>query len=577
VKRRDAMLALCAAAFVGLALLTVFAVELANTQASSKRDVETRVHERAVLATALIDGLFQSARQTIPQDVKLYGGATVSARTLNKHRQSSAYLVVLDSSGNVLAASAGFNAQARSNLARSSALGLIRRHDLYGLGNLMPYGRTGVLDYAVAFPTQADQTQHRILLTGFSPTALGGFLDTDLQKIPGVAGAHNYVLDGNNVVLASTNPARPVGYAFNSEAQRTALSRSSGDVNGHYYDQVPLSNSTWRVVLGAPDGPLFADVSGLRKWVPWAIFAAFALVGLIAIALGRRVLAASAQVKRANARLEQLNVELETSNSALERRAAELARSNNELEMFASIASHDLQEPLRKVRTFNQQLTVIDADSLSEKGRQYLERSNAAAERMQKLIEDLLRFSRVATHGRPFAAVDLALVTHEVLGDLETQIERAGAVVHVGELPTIRADPLQMRQLVQNLISNAIKFRRPGIAPELTIGSENDGDLVRITFTDNGIGFEQQYSRRIFRVFERLHGRAEYPGTGIGLALCRKIAERHGGTVLAEGEPGVGSTFTVILPKHLAEEVIVQPPALDDYAPEHHQEAHVAV
>jgi light-regulated signal transduction histidine kinase (bacteriophytochrome) len=180
---------------------------------------------------------------------------------------------------------------------------------------------------------------------------------------------------------------------------------------------------------------------------------------------------------------------------------------------------------------------------------------------MQKLIEDLLKFSRVATHGRPFEQVDLARLADEVLEDLEAQVHASGAVVHVGALPVIAADPLQMRQLLQNLISNALKFRRPDGSPVVTLAAELSGENVRIVVSDNGIGFESRYNRRIFRVFERLHGRSEYPGTGIGLALCRKIAERHGGTIVAAGEPGVGSTFTVTLP--LRHERIV-PHALGD-------------
>jgi light-regulated signal transduction histidine kinase (bacteriophytochrome) len=229
-------------------------------------------------------------------------------------------------------------------------------------------------------------------------------------------------------------------------------------------------------------------------------------------------------------------------------------RSNAELDQFASIASHDLQEPLRKVRTFTQQVTVIESGNLSEQGREYLERANAAAERMQKLIEDLLRFSRVSTHARPFAAVDLGAITREVLEDLEFEVDRAGAVVRVGDLPRLNGDALQLRQLMQNLISNALKFRREGVVPEVAIDASVDGELATITVRDNGIGFEQQYSRRIFRVFERLHGRAAYPGTGIGLALCRKIVDRHGGSIVAAGEPGAGSTFTVTIPTHQRED-----------------------
>jgi light-regulated signal transduction histidine kinase (bacteriophytochrome) len=198
----------------------------------------------------------------------------------------------------------------------------------------------------------------------------------------------------------------------------------------------------------------------------------------------------------------------------------------------------------------------MESQRLSEKGRDYLERANTAAERMQQLIEDLLKFSRVATHGRPFAAVDLGALTRAVIDDLEAQVHEAQATVTVGRLPTVRGDELQLRQLMQNLISNALKFRSVDAPAEIAIRGELVDGSVVLTVRDNGIGFDPQYSGRIFRVFERLHGRSAYPGTGIGLALCRKIAERHGGTIVADGEPGVGATFTVTIPLHQQEEVI---------------------
>ena len=554
MKRREAMLAVGAAALVALALLTVFAIELSDTQAKSKRDVTARVHERAVLAAALIDSLFQAAGQQIPQDSGKYGARVVSAGTMNAARMQSTYLALLDSGGRVLASSVGFTAQARAGLAASTALRLIASGHPYGLGDVLPYGRTGVVDLAIAFPTAFGP---RILLTGFRPSALGTFIDGELRKIPGVAGAHSYLIDGHRAVIGSTDPAIPVGHVFDTPAQIQALARPSGDVRGHYYDQVRLSNSTWRVVLAAPDGPLFASVAGLRKWVPWIIFVAFALVALACLLLGRRVLGAAEDLGRANARLELANEALESTNGQLERRAVELARSNAELEQFASIASHDLQEPLRKVRTFTERLVATESARLSEQGHDYLRRANDAAERMQRLIEDLLKLSRVATHGRPYASVDLQQVTREVLEDLEHEVERAHAEVSLHRLPTIIGDALQMRQLMQNLVSNALKFRRAGVAPQVVIeGVLSHDGTATITVTDNGIGFEPQYGRRIFRVFERLHSRGEYPGTGIGLALCRKIAERHGGTVVGDGEPGVGATFTVTLPVDQRQEVI---------------------
>ncbi|HWF75333.1 MAG TPA: ATP-binding protein [Solirubrobacteraceae bacterium] len=556
MKRREAVLALCGAGLVVLALLAVFAIELANTQAKSRQDVEARVHERGVLAGALIDSLFSSVRQQLPQEARTYGTRTVTAATLNAAQAQAhdAYLAVLGSNGKVIAHSSGFTPQAQTSIAAAPAVPATSSGFGYALGNLVPYGNAAAIELVFEFPTRYGT---RRLVTGFAPRQLGTFITADLLKIPGVTGARNYLLDGNSTVLASTNPAVAVGTRFGAPAARTALRHSSADVGGQYYDQVRLSNSTWRIVLAAPNGPLFAIVSGPRKWVPWLIFICFALFALAALALGRRALRSAEEVREANSRLALVNTELASSNEALEHRARELARSNAELEQFASIASHDLQEPLRKVRTFTQQLTVIEAERLSDRGRDYLERANGAAERMQKLIEDLLKFSRVATHGRPFAPVDLAEVTHEVIDDLEAQLERSGAVIHTGALPTISADALQMRQLMQNLISNAVKFRGDGVTPEVWIEATTGESRARITVRDNGIGFEPQYARRIFRVFERLHGRGDYPGTGIGLALCRRIAERHGGTIVADSELGEGATFTVTLPMRQREEVLV--------------------
>src|SRR5579859_3302115 len=260
-----------------LALLTVFAIELANTQAKSRQDVISRVHQRAVLAAALIDSLFKSVQQQIPEDEVKYGGRVVSNRTMDAAAQGNVYVALLNRSGAVVAHSRGFTPQAHADLAISAALALVRAGHPYGLGDVLPYGKTGVVNLATPFPTRYGR---RILLTGLSPQTLNLFLGGELAKIPGVAGAHNYLLDARDNVLASTNPAIPAGHRFTSPGQVGALSRSSGDRAGHYYVEQPLINSSWRIVLAAPDGPLFASVSGLRKWLPWLIFAAFALVAL---------------------------------------------------------------------------------------------------------------------------------------------------------------------------------------------------------------------------------------------------------------------------------------------------------
>jgi signal transduction histidine kinase len=546
LKVNKAGLVIIAAGCVVLALLAVFALELSSNQARSRHNVEGQVHDRAVLAAALIDSLFQSVQQQVPQDSRTYGTPVVTAAQMQAAvSQGDVYAVLLGPDGQVLAASSGFTAQAHDALFTSAALRLVKSGLPYGLGNYSQYGTTGAIDFAVPFPTPYGT---RTLLTGFTPGALSQFITGELQHVPGVRGSLNYLVEGNNVVLASTNPKVGVGQPLTVPGASQALNRTAADTHDTYFAQQKLANSTWHVVLTSPDGPLFASVDGWRVDVPWIIFVAFALVSLFAIILGFRVLRSADQLADANRQLGVVNEELVDANVALERRAAELARSNEELDQFASIASHDLQEPLRKVRTFTEQLTVMETEHLSDKGRDYLGRTNAAAERMQKLIEDLLRFSRVSTQGRAFEPVDLSAIAAAVSSDLEAQISALGAVVNVGELPTISADPLQMHQLLLNLVSNGLKFHRDGVTPEVDIEGTIDNGLLRLTVRDNGIGFEPQYSQRIFRVFERLHGRADYPGTGIGLALCRKIVDRHGGTITAEGHPGVGSMFTVVLP-----------------------------
>lgn len=227
---------------------------------------------------------------------------------------------------------------------------------------------------------------------------------------------------------------------------------------------------------------------------------------------------------------------------------SELARSNKELEDFAYVASHDLQEPLRKIQAFGNLMLSEYGDSLGLEGADYLKRMHSAANRMSTLIDDLLTFSRVARTEPRRQPVDLAMTLQDVMSDLETRIADTKAMVKVGKLPTVMADPTHMRQLFQNLIGNAIKFHRPGTPPVVTIRSKTKRGGYEMTVADNGIGFDEKYLDRIFSVFQRLHERANYEGTGIGLAVCRKIVERYGGTITAESTKGTGSKFIIWLP-----------------------------
>jgi signal transduction histidine kinase len=227
----------------------------------------------------------------------------------------------------------------------------------------------------------------------------------------------------------------------------------------------------------------------------------------------------------------------------------ELERSNQELQDFASIASHDLQEPLRKIIAFADRLKTLYAYALDSQGQDYLQRMQKAAKRMQHLIEDLLQYARVTSKAQPFRTTDLKQILQEVLSDLEVRLGQCQGKVEVAELPVIEADAMQMRQLFQNLLSNALKFHKKGAVPVVKVGSRPiEGGYYELYVEDNGIGFGQKYVDRIFKPFQRLQGRHEYEGTGMGLAICQKIVQRHGGEITARSVVGKGSTFIIRLP-----------------------------
>lgn len=247
---------------------------------------------------------------------------------------------------------------------------------------------------------------------------------------------------------------------------------------------------------------------------------------------------------------------------SLELKIRELNRSNAELEEFAYIASHDMQEPLRKIMTFSERLSTKYDDVLQDEGKLYVNRMQAATNNMRLLIDNLLDFSRIARTGEAFEKTDLNDVVQKTLADLEVSVEETQAVITPGNLPVIEAQATLMKQLFTNVISNAIKFRRQNIPPQISIHCEQlskreverlqlerDNNYFRIEVKDNGIGFEPEYKQRIFQIFQRLHGKAEYPGSGIGLAICKKIVDYHNGAIYAQGQLNEGTTIIIVLPE----------------------------
>lgn len=248
----------------------------------------------------------------------------------------------------------------------------------------------------------------------------------------------------------------------------------------------------------------------------------------------------------------------------LERLNRDLRRSNQALEDFAYVASHDLQEPLRKIQVFAEMLEDTLTSEIAEGDREMLDRLIGAAGRMQRLVTDLLEYSRVSTKPQLFDEVDLSRTIDQVKIDLELRITETGARIETSNLPVVRGDPIQIYQLFQNLVLNSLKFRREGVTPRITISGiperadepSQSGQLHEIILEDNGMGFEAEFADRIFQPFQRLNPRHEYEGTGIGLTICRKIVERHDGTIHAEGRPGEGARFVMRFPKEAGSEVL---------------------
>jgi two-component system, sensor histidine kinase and response regulator len=527
------VLGLLTAGLVVLGLLALFAIELSNTQAKSRADVEGRVHERAVLAAALVDSLLQTVGQQAPHYQRIYGTRVVTARQLDANVQQDTYLALLDTTGRVLASSKGFTAQARSDLSQSAALALVRSGHPYGVGNVLPYGRVGVLNLAVAFPTRYGT---RILLAGVPPSSLSPLLTGELSKIPGVKGARNYLIDGRDTVLASNNPARPPGYRFTRPSQVKALSHSSGDRNGTYYDQVALANTTWRIVLAAPDGPLFASVSGLHKWVPWLIFIAFALVAGAALLLGARVLRS-------------------TERDLLAATEASAMKSN-----FVANMSHEIRTPLHGVVGM---INLLGGTDLNDEQREYVELASASSDALMTVINDILDVAKIEAgrleierrdfdlHEMVEAHCDLAAAAAASKG-LELQ-----SFVHDDVPRAVRGDRVRVGQIIANLVSNAVKFTADGeVVVEVSVTSRTD-EKVSVCFEvrDTGIGVAPDRIAALFDPFTQADAGTtrQFGGTGLGLTISLELTQLMGGTISADSTPGKGSSFRFEIPFAFAE------------------------
>jgi signal transduction histidine kinase len=341
--------------------------------------------------------------------------------------------------------------------------------------------------------------------------------------------------------LVSKNYHFELSNAVFTKDEKIIITQSDGEILENPVSvEIHVANEKWRL-----------SISPKLGWYPfyylvWEGLLVLILCGTLSY-MGYRHLCRTEDLRRANLKMTQEIHQRKLAEERVMVHAETLQAHNKELESFASIASHDLQEPLRKVIIFGD-LLLERTKNLDEKSKNYIERMQKASERMQIFIDDLLGYSEISS-GRQFEHIHTELILKEVIEDLEARISESGGTVVYKDILDFEADPLQMKQLFQNLVSNALKYHKEGVPPIVNIHSKLlDNGMISLIFKDNGIGFEEKYEKQIFKPFQRLHGRSAYEGTGMGLAICKKIIERHKGEIRVESSPGKGSIFQVILP-----------------------------
>ena len=513
---------------VGLGVAAYF---LADTQAEQRDTLRTRYADRTRIASNLLDSLFLVAeREQSGELTDRLGGDRVTRAQLDAHlrEQGARWGVVLDGGGTVLARSGGAPRIDRPALgdqpyvrAALSALG-------YGLGDV----QRGLLTTAVSFPVLTGGDR-RVLVLAAPAEQVTQVLAGLLAPLRGVRTSRSYVLDGTGNRIAAFAPDSPLP-PQTPTLERALRSANSGSITTtagekRFFASQPVAGSRWRLVLTVSEDALYESVNGWNRWGPWMIYGLCALA-VAGIAVLLRRLAVTAR--------------------ALGRSNRELERSNADLEQFAYVASHDLSEPLRTVAGFSSLLSKRYAGKLDANADLYISHMAAGVDRMQQLIDDLLAYSRVGRTPLTPEPVDLDALLGEVLQSIDVAVREQGAQVTSEDLPVVLGEPGQLRQVLQNLLANAVKFTRPDDTPVVHVSAARDGGLWRIDVRDNGIGVPEEQREEIFKMFGRLHRTAEYQGTGIGLALVRRIVERHGGRVWvrpASADTG-GSVFSFTLP-----------------------------
>jgi len=536
------------AALCVLAVVAVLAQLVWSSQNASRTSAQQRFASGAVVRGQLTASLLSTSSGSLRAAAAKV--ATTPA-ALDRFAASShlTYAAILSGSGDVLATSSGASPALTRRLAARP--GFVRQA-LSGrtwLSDVQPAAKGGAptLGWAIPFRSASGR---RVLVEGVPTATLTPFLTSFLSQ--GSTGRGVYVIDSQRRLIAASKSAPLTDSGGLPATLAGSADITSNTIGSRFVAAAGIGGTGWQIVVTQPTSALYPGITGSRSWLLWAVVGLVAIVGIISLIPLRRSQMRAAQLAAAHAELSALNASLEakvTERTELaERRAHALARSNAELEQFASVAAHDLQEPLRKIRMYCERLQRR-RDEIPEEAGEDVVRMEAAAGRMQNLISDLLDLARVNSRGRELLPIDLGEVTREVTVDLEARIDDVGATIEIGDLPIVLGDRVQLRQIVQNLLSNALKFHRAGVPLHVRVTSEvTDNGRCVVAVEDNGIGFDEKYSERIFGTFQRLHGRSEYEGTGIGLSIARKIAWRHDGDITVSAVEGEGATFRLALP-----------------------------
>jgi signal transduction histidine kinase len=525
---------------------------LAESQSRDREQLRERFSNGAIVATALIDSLFKSATASGTQVLAEEFGGKVTTEALNDRaeRQQALYTAILDDQGNVLGKSSMATGMPGAGIIADA------QKSGYAVSDAIDVNGTPAVESAFAFPVSADGKVKRYIVSASSQKFFSQFLSGSIQPLVQYGG-NAYILDGNGMVLGAaskTNPKHPL--APSDTLKKLVREKSSASYHARgtdlFFAARPVANTKWHVAVAIPRADLYEPASGVSRWMPWVILAILT-VALMAIGvLIRRAFDGAGRLAEVNSQLEASQDRLRDRAIELQRSNAELQRSNAELEQFAYVASHDLSAPLRAVAGFSQLLGVRYKGKIDDDADQFITHMQDGVDRMQRIIDDLLAYSRVDRSGLRPETIDLDAVLDEVLHALGPEIQDRGAAITHDALGEACGEPGQLSQVLQNLVSNGMKFTADGIQPQVHIATRRADGRVFVSVRDNGIGIDADHAEQIFKMFQRLHSTDDYPGTGIGLAIAKKIIDRHGGRITVESAPGGGTVFTFDIPSEMA-------------------------